>query len=115
MSVRMSSLVWDRFPGKGSERLLMLALADCANDDGASIYPSVPTLASKAAMTDRRVRQILAVLRDAGWIAIDQQGKGGVKTGTTRYSMNVPKLRQQPLLAHAEKREGRKPASPLKP
>lgn len=50
MSIRTMARVWDQSQHSGSELLMLLALADFADDDGNS-YPAVPTLAAKCRMT----------------------------------------------------------------
>ena len=50
MSMRMMTQVWERSQHKGSELLLMLAIADNANDQGVA-YPSKKTLAKKTRLS----------------------------------------------------------------
>jgi len=113
MSVRVMSLIFDRFPLGGTDRLVMLALADYANDEGASIYPSIPNLASKVGghqpvtsdedelaynLSPRRLREILRKLVDDKWVVIDRRGRGGNPQDTTHYRINVARLNEcQPL------------------
>ena len=52
MSVRISGAVWKHSRLSGSELLLLLALADFA-DDGGFCYPSVSTLAGYMRMSVR--------------------------------------------------------------
>jgi len=49
MSVRSIGRVWDHSAASGSFLLMLLAIADFADDDG-NAYPSVPTLARKCRM-----------------------------------------------------------------
>ena len=44
--------VWDKSRHAGSELLMLLAIADFADDDGKA-YPAVSTLATKCRMTGR--------------------------------------------------------------
>ena len=48
MSIGIMDKVFQRYPNGGGEMLLALALADHADDDGTSIYPSIKKLASEA-------------------------------------------------------------------
>ncbi len=60
-----------------SELLVLLALADWANDDG-FCWPAVPTLARKARMKDRNAQLILKKLEGEGFIEIlPHQGPKG--------------------------------------
>lgn len=91
------TLVWDRFPGSGSDLLCMLALADHANDDGDRIFPSVGTIAKRLRLSRRQAQRVIGFLIEQGWLSITKNEFGG-KPGTTRhYSMNVQRLRQAPL------------------
>lgn len=61
MSVKIMALVWDLdLPAK--EKMLLLALADNANDYGSSCYPSVATLSRKTSMPERTVQRMIASL-----------------------------------------------------
>lgn len=59
------ALVWelDLPPG---EKLVLLALADQANDEGRQCWPSVETIAHRSGQGIRTVRRALASLEDAG-------------------------------------------------
>jgi uncharacterized phage protein (TIGR02220 family) len=56
--------VWAHSQRKDGELLVMLALADFANDAGES-WPSIPVLAAKARLTDRQARRVLIKLEQA--------------------------------------------------
>src|SRR5690606_36183996 len=63
MSLAWMSRVWaSERPKRSSHRLLLLALADNANDEGVC-WPSVATLGRKCATADRRT-----VLRQLDWL-----------------------------------------------
>lgn len=65
-------------------RLVLLALADFAHDDGTKAFPSVQTLATKARLSPRAVQYALRKLQDDG--AIECAGKTAV-SGTTIYNV----------------------------
>lgn len=75
--------VWDRSKHAGSELLMLLAIADFADDDGRA-YPAVPTLAAKCRMTPRNANLILAALRRTGELVI-RQNEG--PKGTNLYQI----------------------------
>jgi len=68
MSIRVMTSVWDdRRAQTHTELLVLLALADWANDDGYG-WPTVSVLAAKARLSERAVRQILGRLTATGRI-----------------------------------------------
>lgn len=81
------SAVWDSSSQSGGNLLILLALADFANDEG-ECWPAISTLAAKARMTERHVRRILRDLEAAGEI---ESMPGGGQHGTNRYLVR-PKM-----------------------
>lgn len=69
MSVKISSSIWEYSRCKGSELLLMLAIADNADDDGQA-YPSIKYLAKKIRMTERCVQLLIRKLDKRGELSI---------------------------------------------
>lgn len=65
------SRVWDESPRKGSALLLLLAIADFANEHGEA-WPSVDTLANKCRMSRRNVQTLASELAKDGDITIDE-------------------------------------------
>ena len=57
MSVRVMSLVWDGYPGGGSELLALLALADWSDDDG-RCYPSMASIGRKTRLSEKQARRL---------------------------------------------------------
>lgn len=80
MSIRAIQAVWDRTETGGSVRLLLLALADFADEDGLA-WPSVATLARRVGRNERRIQQLIAAAVEAGELVAD---RGGGR-GTSRY------------------------------
>jgi DNA-binding MarR family transcriptional regulator len=65
MSIAIMTRVWSESQHKGSELLLLLAIADNANDQGIA-YPSVRTLAKKTRLHPHHVKKLLRVLEASG-------------------------------------------------
>ncbi len=65
MSVRQMSKVWE-LDVRHPQRLLLLALADHADDGGRSVRPSIAYLAWKTGYQERQVRNIVRDLRKLG-------------------------------------------------
>jgi hypothetical protein len=82
MSIKIQSRVWETSKQSGGSLLVLLALADFANDDGYS-FPSVGTLARKSRLTERQVQRVLSKLVGDGELLVfpksgaKQQGDGG--------------------------------------
>jgi Helix-turn-helix domain len=70
--------VWESSTAKGGARLVLLALADHANDEG-YCHPSVARLARKSALTERNVQLILRNLESRGeLVTLCGAGRGHV-------------------------------------
>lgn len=65
VSIRVMANVWETSTQRGAELLVLLALADWANDRG-ECDPSYSQLAAKARIDRRRVRRIVLGLESAG-------------------------------------------------
>lgn len=76
--------VWTESTTGGTERLLLLAIADNAADDGTNAYPSLATLARKVRLDERTVRRLLRKLESARHIAVSV---GTGPRGTNRYTV----------------------------
>lgn len=86
MSLRMMTMVWDEGPKDATMRLVLLAMADIADDNGVC-WPSVATIAERSCMSDRNARRIIRKLEDEGWLATDV-GRG--RNSTSRYTIKKP-------------------------
>lgn len=87
MSNKALTYVWDEAPYEGSRLLVLLAIADFADDDGVC-FPGVTRLAKKARLTPRALQKHLAILEQDGWLK--RQLNKGVETGrgkTNRYTI----------------------------
>lgn len=93
MSIRVMSMVWENGPEKASERMLLLALADNANDAGGRCFPSVETLARKCCLSERQVQRVLRSLEEGGWILVEF---GNGRHGTNQYQIVIEKVAYTP-------------------
>lgn len=73
MSVHVSSAVWKYAPLSGTRLLVLLALADWANDQG-TCWPSVASIADRCRIDARRARRILRELEHEGLIKKVREG-----------------------------------------
>lgn len=68
--------VWHGSKAKGTTRLVALAIADHASDDGKNAWPSVARLAQMCACSEATVRRAIKELRDLGELHIETQAGG---------------------------------------
>lgn len=87
MSGRLMGEVFARSRHGGIELLMLLAIAEHANDDGSNAYPSVPSLAAKCRTSVRYAHRVLAGLRASGELQV--QANGGPH-GTNVYRITLP-------------------------
>lgn len=82
MSVKISGLVWDRYEFGGNKRMVALAIADHAHDDGTHIFPGVERLAVKTMLSVRTIQRVLVEMQADGWlIKVGQYNRGrGIAT-----------------------------------
>lgn len=84
LSIRKMSEVWESGRQDGGSLLVLLALADFADDDG-YCWPAVGTIAEKSRLSERHTRKILRQLEQEHEIE-SEQGRGG-RGKTTRYKV----------------------------
>jgi hypothetical protein len=91
MSVRVMAAIWE-LPLPPTEKLVLLVIADHADDNGENAYPGVARIAKRASITERHTRRILQELVREGWLSIDRQMGGGVDLRSdrrpNRYRLN---------------------------
>ena len=101
MSIKLMSMVWDSFPRGGGEKLVLLALADWAGDDGERIWPAIATIAGKTNMSERQVQRILSRFVDQGILEITANEHGG-RNLTRHYKINVEAINGDGMSPFAE-------------
>lgn len=82
MSSAFSSYVWTRSNATGPARLVMLALADCANANGVAQL-SLRDLAAMCRLSKTRVDQVISGLVEAGELRI--MSSGGGRSNPAKY------------------------------
>jgi hypothetical protein len=88
MSIQTMAAVWKGSQHSGSALLMMLAIADFADDKGVA-YPAVSTLAEKTRMKQRNANYLLSELQASGELAI-KIGEG--RKGTNLYRIVLSRL-----------------------
>ena len=87
MSVKFMARVWAQSTRKDGELLVLLALADFANDAGEA-WPSIRVLAEKARLTPRQCCRVLEKLEVAG--EIRRHRSTGGRNKRNRYEILLP-------------------------
>jgi hypothetical protein len=82
MSIKVMQWVWDCSKSRGAGRLVLLAIADCAAEDGGNAYPSNAELQRKAGLTDRGVQLAIKALTELGELQVRINGG---RRGTNMY------------------------------
>lgn len=95
MSIKIMSRVWDESPSKGSELLLLLAIADYANESGVA-WPKTETLAHKVRMSERQVQRMVKALVDQRQLKVE---KNAGPKGTNLYRICHPRQDVTPDIA----------------
>ena len=88
--------VWHGSKAKGTTRLVALAIADHASDDGKNAWPSVARLAQMCACSEATVRRAIKELQDLGELHVEHQA-GGPRDmrddrRPNRYTMRCPQI-----------------------
>ncbi len=86
MSIKVISRVWEQSQHGGSALLLLLALADWADDWG-YCYPSHAAMARKIRSGERNVYYLLRKLEDSREIRVLNRGRGGKVSETSIYQV----------------------------
>jgi hypothetical protein len=86
MSLVVSRAVWELSKAKETSRLVLLCLADHANNQGLA-WPCVRTIAHECQLSRRGVQKILQKLLASGELTVDQVGGGKAKP--TRYRITA--------------------------
>ena len=79
MGVSMSTAVWKHAPYSGGELLVLLAMADFADDEGLC-WPSIPVIAQKARLEERHVYNVLRKLKADGTVSSKPGGGRGKRS-----------------------------------
>lgn len=87
MSNKCSNHVWQNSKQRGSALVVLLALADMANDDG-ECYPGKSKLSEKCRLTVRNLTQTLRGLEAAGELSIIRRRVGNFNRSNI-YKINM--------------------------
>ena len=75
MSIEVMSWVWKKSKATGTDKFVLLAIADNAWDDGSNAWPSVNTISRKTGLSTRTVQRCIQNIHDLGELnTIDRPG-----------------------------------------
>ena len=84
MSIKLMSAVWERDDLTSTQKLVLLALADWANDEGLC-WPSIDRVAVKASLTSRGVQKTIRALEEMQFLRKEEiKGRGN------KYWVSMP-------------------------
>ena len=86
MSIRVLTRVWANSKASGGDLLVLLAIADHANDSGEA-WPSVPVLAQRSRLSDRQTRRVLGRLEESG--ELKRIRSNGGRNRSNRYQILI--------------------------
>lgn len=86
MSIRVMTWVWDHSRSRKSDRLVLLAIADCCSDDGGNAYPSMTELVRKTGLSVRGVQTCIGNLTALGELRVHRNAGPG---GCNRYRVTM--------------------------
>jgi hypothetical protein len=90
MSIKLMTAVWDREDLSSTQKLVLLALADWANDDGLC-WPSIERVAKKSSLKKRAVQLAIRSLEEMQFIRREEViGKGN------KYWVQIPMHQMHP-------------------
>ncbi len=110
MSIKVMSHIWEKSKQRGSALLMLLAIADNANDQGEA-WPSVETLAKKTRMSERNAQYIIRKLEEAKELAV-QERDGSSSLYTIPVPWRTKKIKTRRKQQGVKAASGVQPASP---
>lgn len=91
MSIKAVRAVLAGSKAKGTDKVILMCLAEHANDYGGSCYPSIATIARECSTGERNVQRRLKKLCELGELTIKECVGGRAKTN--QYQINMDALK----------------------
>lgn len=89
MSIELMTKVWNDDGTEGAERLVLLSLADQANDKGVC-WPGMATIARRANVEKRTALRCVNSLRSKGYLTVQHRRINEMKNETNIYTVSIP-------------------------
>ena len=107
MSNRIFQAVWDNGPQARSEMIVLMVLADCADAETGTCFPSKRHIARNARMSIPTVKRVLAALVAEGWIQAARQQRPDGSSTSNIYAISFEMLGLEPVVRHQRVRTNR--------
>ena len=91
MSVRILSEVFEKSETSGNARLVLIALADCASDDGAC-WPSLRKIVKMSKVSEETVRKYLHAFEAIGLVKVEERFDGRGRRTSNIYYIKTEKF-----------------------
>ena len=88
MSLRALTWAWEQELTNSSEKLVLLAIADHANDDG-MCWPSMSHVAERCLLSTRQIQRITEQLVEYGLVSRERRKRPDGTLGTYTYTLNI--------------------------
>lgn len=85
MSFKLSALAWNVEVDKSADRLVLLALASKADDNGRNCFPSVESICGLTVLNRKTVFAVISRLADRGLITVRKR----VSTNSNEYLLHI--------------------------
>ena len=98
MSIEIQTEVWRYSRSKGSQRLLLIAIADNCNTESRTAWPTTAYLAGKTLLTQRSIHRLVAELEELGELEI-ARNRGRNRSNLyriRRYNMVQDDIKEDP-------------------
>ncbi len=96
MSIKVMQNVWDHAKAQGTKRLILLAIADCANDEGYA-YPSISTITRKCGLkSTRSVQKQMRQLEYSGELVVYERA-GNRKQNVYEITIDITPVSKDTL------------------
>lgn len=105
MSIKVMQWVWDHSKSTNAGRLVLLAIADNAADDGTHAYPTVAELQRKTRLSERGVQEAVAKLIEGGELKREIWGAPGERRSNMYSIIMTPAESAPPQNLHPDDAE----------
>lgn len=79
MSDKARAWVWDHSKAKSTDKFVLVAIADSANEEGEDAFPKQATLAAKCGISERCLRDAIKRLVEMGELGVEEHAGGSGK------------------------------------